>query len=558
MVDVRPLSVVGWISTQILGPFDLPRLESVFFRVDDPRRAAAARLAMSQTKDQLHQLEELDARVDALVEDIHASSAAVQSGVADATQSPSASNEPPAHDDIDDDADEAPVPSAIDPALGTPPRTPFTFDESDFSSAQSVLEEVSGEIEHEAPGAKASRPEEVAAPVMAPAVPAPAEPSAVAAAPLAEPAASAAPRSDAPAAAAPVPDQEHVSEHASLDAALADAAEELASAQLAAEPIEPVAAPAARTTEVAASVPEATEKPVSLKDEVVMAAAAASAEHPHEEPENDATPAPVADIQQLDQALAANADKALEDAQRELDQHAATAAANPEPEPAAPVAETPATAAAAPSPVPAAAPPAPAAKPASPAPQPAPAAQPPLVEILPSEPQRSKVALLSAALLAPLRPIAALHEKFGESTRQTIGYIAVMNVFFASVVWFFALQKPVTRDPVSMGAHAYHSDEEAATAKAAHAAAHTEKHSADAHGAEPKSDGHGASGHDSGHGEKKPEAKKSSADHGSDSGHGAKKAEPKKADAKKAEAKKTAAKPAKKKSDAKADAHGGH
>lgn len=511
---------------------------------------------MSQTNDQLQQLEELDARVDALVEDIHASSAAVQSGVAEAASAERSSASVVAHEDVDDDADDVPEPSAIDPALATPPRTPFTFDESDFSSAQSVLEEVSGEIEHAAPGSAANRAEEPVAPVLAPVVTAPAAQPKDAAAPPIQPAPQSPPRSETPRADGPaVMDESHASEHSSLDAALADAAEELASAPVSAQPPMPAAAPAAHTPEPDARAPQAAQKPASLKDHMAMAAAAASAEHPHDEPEHDATPAPVADREQLDQALAANADKALEDAQRELDQHAATVAATPEPEPAAPLAETPAPTDVAASPAPAPAPPAPAAKST---PTPAPAPQPPLVEILPTEPKRSKVAVLSAALLAPLRPIAALHEKFGESTRQTIGYIAVMNVFFASVVWFFALQKPVTRDPVSMGAHAFHSDEEAATAKAAHAAAHA----ADAHGAEHKTDGHGASGsdsdHGSGHGEKKPEAKKSSSGHGSDSDHGAKKPEAKKADAKKAETKKTAAKTTKKKSDAKADAHGGH
>jgi len=42
---------------------------------------------------------------------------------------------------------------------------------------------------------------------------------------------------------------------------------------------------------------------------------------------------------------------------------------------------------------------------------------------------------MQALLAQLLRPLTALHEHLGEPTRQTIGYCAVLTLFFASCVW---------------------------------------------------------------------------------------------------------------------------
>lgn len=469
--------------------------------------------AMSQTNAQLRSLEELDARVDALVDDIHTSSASVQSALPHAPESVEA------HGLDDTDFDSPPPPSAIDPALGSPARLPISFDESDFAAADIVLQEVAGEIQPELISAPSPAPAAEQGPVaqQAPIAPAAAEPEAKVHTTESEAAAPPATRtSSAPEAPA-----------ASLDAALADAADEIAAV---------AGAPA--TAESPALEPAGT-----IHDHVTSVIAAASDEHPEIDTpdagkrarlETAADQPPVADIDQLDQALAANADKALEDAQRELDDLAIDPAPNESAQEPAAVEPQPIAKPEALAPTPAPVPAAPISKPVAVPAAPAPAAE--VVSIPPAEPRPSRFAALAGALVAPLRPLAAFHAKLSDQTRQTIAYIAIMNVFFASVVWFFALQRPVTRDPLSTPIHNHASDEEARAAKAARHDDH-----ADAHGAAAQDSGHGA------------------ASHGSSDAHGAKKTETKKAEPKKADAKKSAStKSSKKKTEAKADAHGGH
>jgi len=51
-------------------------------------------------------------------------------------------------------------------------------------------------------------------------------------------------------------------------------------------------------------------------------------------------------------------------------------------------------------------------------------------------PGQTRAALVNALTL-PLRPIAAVHEKFSEPTRQLIGYAAVITLFAAACLWAF-------------------------------------------------------------------------------------------------------------------------
>ncbi|HMN42671.1 MAG TPA: hypothetical protein PKE29_17660 [Phycisphaerales bacterium] len=154
-----------------------------------------------------------------------------------------------------------------------------------------------------------------------------------------------------------------------------------------------------------------------------------SAEELRVEAPAPAPPGAPVNIERLDAALAANADKALAAAQDDL------ASAEPVPLPAPSPGPR---AAAAPEPVP----PAPVAPPATIAHHEAevqpelpaePATHGPIAAAV-AEPAAPK-APLSAVLLAPLRPLAALHERLGESTRQTIGYCAILTLFSAACAW---------------------------------------------------------------------------------------------------------------------------
>jgi hypothetical protein len=51
-------------------------------------------------------------------------------------------------------------------------------------------------------------------------------------------------------------------------------------------------------------------------------------------------------------------------------------------------------------------------------------------------------------LAGALQPLAALHERFGESTRQTIGYCAILTLFSASCAWGLVyFMKPKELEP---------------------------------------------------------------------------------------------------------------
>lgn len=226
--------------------------------------------------------------------------------------------------------------------------------------------------------------------------------------------------------------------------------------------------------------------------------------------ESAANQAPVADIEQLDAALAAGAEKALHDAQKEI-QDAAPAAPAPPPAPAEPAPSLPA----------------PASGPQAPTPEPA-------VAPLPAAPaQTASPAHLAdtpaprrtfGALLAPvLEPLAAMHIRLGEPARQTVGYVAVMTFFSGAVIWgFIALSEQRTAQPTSTPRYVQTSDAPEHAESGAHQS--TSEHakpepsgSHDAHA--PASDGHGEA--------KKPAAKKAP------SKKPAEKAAPKKSGAKK-------------------------
>ncbi len=177
---------------------------------------------------------------------------------------------------------------------------------------------------------------------------------------------------------------------------------------------------------------------------------------------------PGAEMRSLDAALAARAERSL----------LTTPAPAVEPVPVAPQAVV-----AAPAP---AAPPKPEAQPepiiiASPAePVPAPAAQP-----------GSTRAAFVDTLTAPLRPIAAMHEKLGEPTRQLVGYLALITLFFAACIWTFPrFMKASTPDPTTAPTEFYDANTPAhgITAPAKHA----EGEKAAGHGGE---EAHGESGH---------------------------------------------------------------
>ncbi len=236
-----------------------------------------------------------------------------------------------------------------------------------------------------------------------------------------------------------------------------------------------------------------------------------------------ATDRPGPEIKKLDAALAAGAERALASATlnppaaEPLHAEPMHGAVEPEIEPELP-AESPEPVVVAVTPLPAPAPPKPEAKPqAKPTPKTTAAATTILVDT-PADAARvapSRVGpAITKLLTLPLRPLAALHETLAEPTRQTIGYCALITLFFAACVWGRVVFFPVTSqlEPTTEPAELYNDT------TPAHGTTAPVKH------AEEGATGHGESGgHDSGgHGEAtKPDAhakpeKKSSGGHGGD------------------------------------------
>jgi hypothetical protein len=231
-----------------------------------------------------------------------------------------------------------------------------------------------------------------------------------------------------------------------------------------------------------------------------------------------AAPSPV-NIEKLDAALAENADKALAAAQDDLRKEAAA------PPVVAPVV--------APAPAPAKAP--------VPAPAPVKAAEPEeVIPELPDDPRAAAAAHAPAAaevvepktplaerLLSPLRPLAAIHERLGESTRQTIAYSAILTLFAAACAWTlprFArggeLQPATGETPFITGYH----DTLPAHGVKAPPKAHAEEKKAGGHGEE--AGGHGEAAKKDSHA-KAPKKKEASGGKAEEGGHAAEK--PKKA-----------------------------
>jgi len=200
--------------------------------------------------------------------------------------------------------------------------------------------------------------------------------------------------------------------------------------------------------------------------------------------ERRANQEPIGDIEELDKALAQSAEAVMADAQRAP----VPAAAMPAPAPVAePVARTPEPELAAVAVAVAAAAP---------------------VEIKPAARERlgSALAPIGHAATVALMPLHSLHAKLPESTRQTVAYIAIMNVFFASVVWFMAL-RPRPEAEVSYDVKAIYLSEQAAREAEREAKAKAEAESKKGgHGEEKKKDG--------GHGEAKKPEKKDAGGHG--------------------------------------------
>lgn len=222
---------------------------------------------------------------------------------------------------------------------------------------------------------------------------------------------------------------------------------------------------------------------------------------------------PGSEINQLDAAIAASAEDILVAAQQDL---------KPEPAPeAAPAAATPATK---PDPTPAPAVAAPVAAPVAPAVHAAPvepakpaAAKPRQAAVaasLPAARPAFEMAGIGSKLSGALVPLAVMHEKLGESTRQTIGYCAVLTLFMSLCVWGKVIAFPAKSEaePATEVAALYDETTPAhgVTAppkhveKAAEGEGHAQAKKPDAH-AQPKPEkkppaSHGASG---GHAEKK-------------------------------------------------------
>lgn len=119
-------------------------------------------------------------------------------------------------------------------------------------------------------------------------------------------------------------------------------------------------------------------------------------------------------------------------------------------------------------------------------------------------------------MVLPLRPLAAMHERLSESTRQTIGYCAIMTLFFGMGAWvYIAVHKPNLPTPTTQEQEFYDINTPAhgVTAPPHPAPPASEKNDKkDAHGGDKKSDTHGDSKKDA----PKKDAPKKDA-HGSDS-----------------------------------------
>lgn len=233
-----------------------------------------------------------------------------------------------------------------------------------------------------------------------------------------------------------------------------------------------------------------------------------------------ASSGPGPDIQRLDAALAASAERVLAQAQNDL-QDAPSLDAPPTPPVA--VASVPPSSVSAPAPVATAAPVVAPQAPGAPT-----FADPPAIEPVANAGALAPlVARVRQLAQGPLRPLAALHEQLSEATRQTIGYCALITVFFALCFWGKLFLMKSTLEPVTKQQQFYDDT--------------TPSHGVTA----PPRSGDGHAGAKAAHA--KGEAG------GKSDGHGAP-AKP----AKKTADKKPAATSKAKTKDAKADAHGGH
>jgi hypothetical protein len=180
-------------------------------------------------------------------------------------------------------------------------------------------------------------------------------------------------------------------------------------------------------------------------------------------PNPNAAPPAGTDIDRLDAAIATDADRLLAEAQAEMP---------PEPvKPAAPAAPAPTPKPVAPAPAPKPAPVAPVAastQVAPPAPAPAVAHEPVAsappahtVEVIVAERPRvaadapkgpGVLAMLAEPLGTMLRPISDLHERLGESARQTVAYCAILTTFCAACAWGMPrFMRSKELEPVSQG-----------------------------------------------------------------------------------------------------------
>lgn len=165
---------------------------------------------------------------------------------------------------------------------------------------------------------------------------------------------------------------------------------------------------------------------------------------------------------------------------------------------------------------------------ANPASAPAPSAEPAKLEA-PVSAKGSRLAPLVDAVMLPLAPFAALGARLGDSVRQTIGYLAVMTLFFAIIVWGIAIFKKPGSLPEGEGTPFVKQDDPAH--KGETSAAHGEP---GAHGSPADKSGHGEaptehggsapaekpSGASGGHGESKPASKDAKGEGGHGGGAG--------------------------------------
>lgn len=343
-----------------------------------------------------------------------------------------------------------------------------------------------------------------------------------------------------------------------LDAELAAAAEQLV-ADIAQEPApSPTSAPEAASVPVApaatatptpepavAEAPEAhnASVPAAASAEAPEPAAAAPVVDPPVEHSPPAHPEPAsgsdAPIEQLDQVLAQEAETVLAQSAKQAKDGSKTSAQPAEP-PAAAAAE-PAKPTVAPAPAPTEV------KPTAASPTPSPARHEPE----PAKPEKPKGPSLKqrAGALAQkaLMPLARKTESLSTGARQTLGWIAVVTLLQSAAVWGYPLVRgpgkspEPTSDPTVFLKPGDKAPEH--KPKAAHGEAENGHGApkADAHGAK-KDDGHGAK-KDDGHGAKKDDGHGAKKDDGhgakkKDDGHGtaAKKKDTKKKDTKKKDA----------------------